>query len=100
MAFVVTQPETLAGAAGDLARIGSAVATMNEATWAPITGVVPPAADQVSVLTALEFAAYGQLYRMLSVQAEQVLDAFVATLRDSAGSYALTEAANTVVAGG
>lgn len=83
-------------AAGDLAGTGSAVAAKNKAAAAPTTGVVPAAADPVSVLTAAQFAAYGQLYQALSSQAEGILYQFVNTLRTSAGSYALTEGANAL----
>lgn len=100
MSFVITEPEMLAGAAGELAGIGSTVATRNSAAVAPTTGVIPAAVDQVSVLTAAQFAAYGHLYQILSSQAEVVLDSFVVTLRGSAGSYELTEAANALVAWG
>ena len=57
MSFVTTQPGMLASAAGDLQSIGSAVAAGNMAAAAPTTGVVPAAADEVSALTAAQFAA-------------------------------------------
>lgn len=100
MSFVTTQPEMLAVSAGHLAGVGSAVAEQNSATAAPITAVLPAGADQVSVLTAAQFASYGHMYQLISSQADTILDLFVTTLRESAGSYALTEAANAFVAGG
>ncbi|KAA8969622.1 PE family protein [Mycobacterium sp.] len=98
MSFVTVQSELLDAAAGHLAGSASAMLTENAAAAAPTTGVVPAAADPVSVLTATQFAAYGHLYQSLSSQAEEILSLFVNTLRTSAGSYALTEAANAVVA--
>ena len=65
MSFVTTQPEMLASAAGDLQSIGSAMAAGNTAAAAPTTGVVPAAADEVSALTAAQFAAHAQLYQAI-----------------------------------
>ena len=98
MSFVSTQPETLEAAAGQLAGASSAVAAQNEAVAAPTTGVVPAAADPVSVLTATQFAAYGHQYQLIASRAEEILSMFINTLRTSAVSYALTEAANAVAA--
>ena len=96
MSFVTTQPEMLASAAGDLQSIGSAVAAGNMAAAAPTTGVVPAAADEVSALTAAQFAAHAQMYQAIGAQATAIHELFVNTLGTSAGSYAVTEAANAV----
>lgn len=96
MSFVVTHPETLASAAGTLRGIGSAVATQNNAALAPTTGVVPAAADEVSVLTAARFNGHAQTYQAMSAQAAMVHEFFISTLAASAGSYAVTEAANAL----
>ncbi|MEZ0365989.1 PE family protein [Mycobacterium sp. pUA109] len=99
MSFVNTQPEALTAAAGDLQGIGSGVVAQNAAAAAPTTGVVPAAADEVSALTAVLFAAHAQAYQQVSAQAAAVHEAFVKTLGLSAGSYAATEAANASAAG-
>ncbi len=99
MSFVTTQPEMLAAAAGDLAGIGSAMNAQNVAAAAPTTGVVPAAADEVSALTAAQFAAHAQLYQAVSAQAAAIHEMFVNTLGTSAASYAATEAANAAAAG-
>jgi len=99
VSFVAVQSEMLEAAAGHLAGTASTMITENTAAAAPTTGVVPAAADPVSVLTAAQFSAYGQLYRSIGAQAEEILSLFVNTLRTSAGSYASTEAANALVAG-
>jgi hypothetical protein len=99
MSFVSAQPEDLTAAAGNLQGIGSAVTTQNAAAAAPTTGVVPAAADEVSALTALQFAAHAQTYQAISAQAAAIHDMFVSTLGGSAGSYAATEAANAVATG-
>ena len=99
MSFVSTQPEDLTAAAGNLQGIGSSVTAQNAAAAAPTTGVVPAAADEVSALTALQFAAHAQTYQAISAQAAAIHDMFVSTLGGSASSYAATEAANAVATG-
>ena len=71
----------------------------NAAAAAPTTGVVPAAADEVSALTAAQFAGHAQLYQAVSAQAAAIHEAFVNTLGTSAGSYAATEVANAASAG-
>ena len=88
----------LASAAGDLQSIGSAMAAGNMAAAAPTTGVVPAAADEVSALTAAQFAAHAQLYQAIGAQATAIHELFVNTLGTSAGSYAAAEAANAAAA--
>ena len=94
MSYVTTHPEMLSAAAGNLQDIGSAVSAGNAAAAAPTTGVVPAAADEVSALTAAQFAAHAQMYQAVSAQATAVHEAFVSTLGLSSGSYAAAEAAN------
>ncbi len=99
MSFVTTQPEALAAAAGSLQGIGSARRAQTAAAAAPTTGVVPAAADEVSALTAAQFAAHAQMYQAVSAQAAAIHEQFVNTLGISAASYGLTEAANAASAG-
>ncbi|GBE64594.1 PE family protein [Mycobacterium sp. MFM001] len=99
MSFVTTQPEDLTAAAASLQGIGSVMASQNAAAAAPTTGVVPAAADEVSALTATQFAAHAAMYQSVSAQAEAIHEMFVNTLGTSAGSYAATEAANAIAAG-
>ena len=98
MSFVTTQPEMLSTAAGNLASIGSALTARNAAAAAPTIGVVPAAADEVSAVTAAQFAMHGQMYQAVSAQAAAIHDQFVAMLGSSAASYAATEAANALAA--
>jgi hypothetical protein len=99
MSFMSTQPEALTAAAGVLQGIGSSVSAQNAAAAAPTTGVIPAAADQVSALTAAQFAAHAQLYQAISAQAAAIHEMFVNTLGISAGAYAATETANAIAAG-
>ena len=98
MSFVTTQPGLLTEAAGNLTGIGSAMDAENSAAAAATTGVIPAAADEVSALTAAQFAAHAQMYQVISAQAAAIHDMLLSTLRISAGSYAATEAANAVAA--
>ncbi len=98
MSFVTTHPEALASAAAGLQNIGAVVAAGNAAAATSTTGVIPAAADEVSALTAAQFAAHAALYQTISAQATAIHELFVATLGTSAGSYAATEAANALTA--
>jgi len=94
MSFVITQPEMMTAATGDLQGIGGAMVAANAAAAAPTTGVVPAAADVVSALTAAQFSAHAQLYQAISAQAAAIQELFATTLGTSAASYALTETAS------
>jgi len=99
MSFVTAQPQLLTSAAGDLQGIGSAMNAQNAAAAEPTTEVIPAAADDVSALTAIQFAAHAVIYQVVSSQAARIHDMFVTTLQASAGSYAAAEAANAAVIG-
>ena len=98
MSFVTTQPEALTTAAGALQGLGSGIAAGNAAAAGPTTGVVPAAADEVSALTATQFAAHAEQYQAISAQAAAIHEMFVNALGTSAASYAATEAANAAAA--
>jgi hypothetical protein len=99
MSFVTTQPEALTAAAANLAGIGTTMSAQNAAAAAPTAGLLPAAADEVSALTATQFAVHAQMYQAVSAQAEAVHQLFVSTLGTSATSYAITEAANATATG-
>ncbi len=99
MSFVSTQPAELTAAADNLQGIGSTMTAQNAAAAAPTTGVIPAAADDVSALTAAQFATHAEMYQAISTQAAAIHEMFVNTLGASAGSYAATEAANAAAAG-
>lgn len=98
MSFLTTHPEALAAAAGDLQAIGASLTGQNAAAAGPITGLAPAAADEVSMLQATQFSAYGTLYEQISAQAAAMQEMFVHTLRASADSYGFTETANSAAA--
>lgn len=99
MSFVTAQPTELTAAAENLEGIGSTLAAQNIAAAATTTGVLPAAADEVSALTAAQFATHAQMYQAISAQAAAIHEALVNTLGVSAGSYSATEAANTIATG-
>jgi hypothetical protein len=99
MSFVTTQPEALTAAATNLAGVGATMSAQNAAAAPPTTGVLPAAADEVSALTATQFAVHAQMYQAISAQAEAIHQLFVGALQTSATSYAATEAANAIAAG-
>ncbi|MCV7382116.1 PE family protein [Mycobacterium alsense] len=94
MSFVTTQPQALSAAAQNLAAIGAGLAAQNAAASAPTTGVVPAAADEVSVLVAAQFATHAQMYQAVSARATVMHEMFVNMLSCAAGSYEATEAIN------
>jgi hypothetical protein len=99
MSFVTTVPEALSSAAGALQGIGSSMSAGSAAAAAPTTGVIPPAADVVSALTAAQFAAHAQLFQTVSAQAAAQQDLFATTMGTSGATYAATEAANSSALG-
>ncbi|OSC40841.1 PE family protein [Mycobacterium decipiens] len=99
MSFVTTYPELLSAAASNLQSLGAAFTVGNATAAGPTTAVVPAAADEVSALTAAQFAAHAQRYQALAARAVQIQDLFAATLATNAGSYAATETANATAAG-
>ena len=98
MSFVTTQPTELTAAAENLQGVGSSLAAQNVTAAVPTTGVLPAAADEVSALTAAQFATHAEMYQAISAQAAAIHDMFVNALGVSAGSYAATEAANAIAA--
>lgn len=99
MSHVNVDPEALNAAAGNLDGIGAGLAARNAAVAEPTTGVMPPAADLVSGMTAAQFSAHALMYQTVAALGAQVHELFVSTLGASARSYALTEIANTAAAG-
>jgi hypothetical protein len=94
MTFVTTQPDMLAAAAGQLTGVGSELTTHNAVAMASTAAVLPAAADEVSALTAAQFASHAAMYQAVSAHAAAVHELFVTVLGASADSYGATEAAN------
>ncbi|WP_136627679.1 PE family protein, partial [Mycobacterium pseudokansasii] len=94
MSFVVSSPEMLAAAAGDLATIGSTVSAANAAARVPTLGVLAAGTDEVSAAIAALLGAHAQVYQAVGAQAKEFYSQYVQTLTAAAGSYASAEAAN------
>ena len=60
MSFVSIIPEILSTAADNLQSVGLRLQAQNTAAVIPTTGLVPPASDEVSTLTAMQFAAHAR----------------------------------------
>ena len=99
MSFVSIVPEILSTAADNLQSVGLRLQAQNTAAVAPTTGLIPPASDEVSALTAMQFTAHAHAYQAVSAQAAAIHQMFVTMLAAGADSYAATEAANAVAAG-
>jgi hypothetical protein len=99
MSFVSIVPEILSTAADNLQSVGLRLQAQNTAAAVPTTGLIPPASDEVSALTAMQFTAHAHAYQAVSAQAAAIHQMFVTMLAAGADSYATTEAANAVAAG-
>ncbi len=94
MSFLSAVPQLIAQAANDVAGIGSTINEANTAASAATTGLLAPAADEVSEAVAALFASHGQTFQALSAQVAHFHDQFVQLLNAGAASYAGAEAAN------
>jgi PE family len=94
MSFVIAAPEYVAGAATDLANIGSWINSANSAALGPTSGVLAAGTDEVSAAIAALFTSHAQAYQALSAAAQAFHSQFVQLMSGGAGQYALTEAAN------
>lgn len=99
MSFVNVDPELLTSAAGNLEGIGAGLEARNAAVAEPTTGVMAPASDVVSGLTAAQFASHALMYQTVAALGAHVHELFVSTLQASAGSYTIAEASNAAAAG-
>jgi microcystin-dependent protein len=89
----------LSTAADNLQSVGLRLQTQNTAAVVPTTGLVPSGSDEVSTLTAMQFAAHAHAYQTVSAQAAAIHEMFVTMLAAGADSYATTEAANAAAIG-
>lgn len=95
MSYVVATPESLVTAAGELAKIGSAVNAANTAAANSTTSLLAAAADEVSTRIAALFGAHGRECQAVIAQAAQLHERLVRTMAATANSYATTEIANS-----
>jgi hypothetical protein len=94
MSFVITAPEQVTAAAGNLAGIGSTLEEATATAAAPTTSVMAAAADDVSVALSQLFGTYGQQFQSLSAQASAFHNEFVSLMNGGAAAYLNAEIAN------
>jgi hypothetical protein len=94
MSFVITAPEALTAVASDLDGLGSTISEAHAAAAIPTTGLLPAAADEISMEVAKLFGSHAQQFHALSAQAAAFHAEFVQALKGGAGAYAASEAAN------
>ncbi len=93
MSYVSVLPATLATAATEVARIGSALSLASAVAAAQTSAVQAAAADEVSAAIAALFSAHGRDFQALSARAAAFHHEFVQALAAGAGSYAVAEIA-------
>ncbi|QUR68746.1 PE domain-containing protein [Mycobacterium spongiae] len=94
MLFVTAAPETVAAAATDFARIGSALSTANAGAAATTTQIVAAAEDEVSAAIAAVFSAHSHGYQGISTHAAASHARSVQALTAGADAYASAKAAS------
>jgi PE family len=94
MSYVIAAPEILAGAAADVAGIGSSLNAANAAATARTTVVLAAAEDEVSAAIASLFSGHAQQFQDLSARAAAFHAHFVQALDGAEGAYAAAELAN------
>ncbi len=76
----IAHPDQVAGAARDLASIGSTINEANAAAAGQTTSVLAAGADEVSAAVAAVFGAHAEGYQVLSTQAAAFHQQFVQAL--------------------
>lgn len=94
MSFVVTAPEAVTAAAGNLAGLGSTLQEAAAAAAGPTTSLATAAADEVSVAVSRLFSSFGQEFQAVSNQAATFHAEFVRLLNGGAAAYVNAEVAN------
>jgi hypothetical protein len=70
MSYLITEPQLMASVAADVDGIRSVISAAGAAAAGPTSGLLAPAADEVSAAITKLFGAYGQEYRAVVTQAE------------------------------
>ncbi|WP_082975399.1 PE family protein [Mycobacterium sp. 1245805.9] len=94
MSFLDVAPDSVAAAAGDLHKIGTAVKNANALAAAQTTAIAAPAADEVSAAITELFGAQAQEFQALNANASVFHDRFVSLLSGGAAQYLSAEVAN------
>jgi hypothetical protein len=100
MTYLLAEPELMAAAAADVEQIGSAINAANAAAAGPTSGLIAPAADEVSAAITKVFGQYGQEYQAVVAQAAVFHNQFTRALAAAGGAYVAAEAAASNALGG
>ncbi|HYQ34777.1 MAG TPA: PE family protein, partial [Mycobacterium sp.] len=66
MTFLITEPESISAVAANVEEIGSAIRAANAAAAGPTSGLLAPAADEVSAAITKLFGLYSQEYQAVA----------------------------------
>jgi hypothetical protein len=91
--MVIVDPSALADAAASLGSLGTSLEEANVVAELPTTGILPPAADEVSAAITSLFNTHGALHQQLSAQVSQFHAQFTTLLGDAEQAYRGTEEA-------
>jgi PE-PPE domain-containing protein/PE family protein len=99
LTYLNAEPEFMAAAAADIEQIGSAIGAANAAAAGPTSGVIAPAADEVSAAITELFGQYGLKYQAAVAQAAVFHGRFTQALAAAGSAYAGAEAASASALG-
>lgn len=91
MAHLLTLPEVMAAAAGDVAEIRSAISSAGASAAGATTGMAAAAEDEVSAMTAALFGSYGRDFQSLLHQAGAFHERFAQLMAEAGNAYSQTE---------
>ncbi|GFG66081.1 hypothetical protein MKUB_35710 [Mycobacterium kubicae] len=94
MSYLLVTPTILSAVAGEADALGTAISAASAAAAAATTGVLPPAADEVSIAVAALLNAHGRSCQAIRAQAVAFQHHFAQTLAAAAGSHPAAEAGN------
>jgi hypothetical protein len=97
--YVITEPQIMAAVATDVEGIGSAISTASADAAGPTSGLLAPAADEVSAAITNLFGAYGREYQAVVRHAAAFHDEFTRALAAAGNAYASAERVNTATLG-
>ena len=84
MSLLAVVPDSVQSAAADLVSVGSELTAARRVTATSTTGLVAAGADEVSTAVAAHFAAHGQLFHIVSLQASAAHQQSVRVLHSAA----------------
>lgn len=86
---MTAQPESLLAALSQLRATGASMAATNAAVTFPVTAMAPAGGEEISAITAAQFALHGANFQAMSAQANAMHELFVGIL--TAGAKAASD---------